>query len=45
MTVFQSTPDSVDGAFRFAVKDAVEASTRAGLLAFLDLSDRGAAAR
>ncbi|MDX6369080.1 MAG: hypothetical protein QOG93_582 [Gaiellaceae bacterium] len=42
MTVFQSTPDSVDGAFRFAVRDAVESVDRApGLLGFFDLSDRG----
>jgi heme-degrading monooxygenase HmoA len=41
VTVFQGTPDSVDGAVRFAVRAAVESVDRApGLLALFDLSDR-----
>jgi heme-degrading monooxygenase HmoA len=41
VTIFQGTPDSVDGAVRFAVRDAVEKVDRPpGLLAFFDLSDR-----
>jgi heme-degrading monooxygenase HmoA len=41
VTIFQGTPDSVDGAVRFAVRDAVESVDRApGLLGLFDLSDR-----